>query len=210
MVLDIIRDKTAAYDRGGDDRFQLISAFHKSVRNSDVDAALYYLYRMMEGGEDPLYILRRMIRITAEDIGLSDPDALKICLRAKDSFEYLGSPEGDIFLAYAAVYLASAPKSNALYLTEKKMKKVVGTYKNVGIPLHIINPSNFIAAGKGAGKGYVYAHEVDEKTSTMDTMPEEIKESDFYIPNELGFEKKIKERIGYWKKLKESLKKKRR
>ncbi|MCK5055035.1 MAG: replication-associated recombination protein A [Candidatus Aminicenantes bacterium] len=210
MVLEIIRNKVAAYDRGGDERYQLISAFHKSVRNSDVDAALYYLYRMMEGGEDPLYILRRMIRITVEDIGFSDPGALKICLQAKEAYEYLGSPEGDLFLAYVAVYLTSAPKSNSLYLTEKKMKKVVETYKNAAIPIHIINPSNFIAAQKGAGKEYFYAHDFDEKTTIMETMPEEIKERDFYIPKELGFEKKIKERIDYWKKLKEKLKKNRK
>lgn len=207
MVLDIIQNKAGAYDRSGDDRFQLISAFHKSVRNSDVDAALYWLYRMLEGGEDPLYILRRMIRITVEDIGFSDPEALPVCLYAKDAYEYLGSPEGDLFLTQAAIYLASAPKSNSLYLTEKKMKKLVEKYKSLAVPLHIINPANFIAAGKGAGKEYLYAHDFKEKTTTMETIPAEIEEKDFYIPNELGFEKKIKERIIYWKKLKESLKK---
>jgi len=208
MVLDIIQNKVGAYDRSGDDRYQLISAFHKSVRNSDMDASLYWLYRMLEGGEDPLYILRRMIRMTVEDIGLSDPEALKICLHAKDAYEYLGSPEGDLFLAYAAVYLASAPKSNALYQTEKKMKKLVETYKNLPVPLHIVNPSNFIAAQKGAGKDYHYAHEFKEKTTIMETIPEAVKERDFYIPNELGFEKKIRERMDYWRKLKESLRKK--
>ena len=202
VVSDVIQNKIGAYDRTGDDRYQLISAFHKSVRNSDVDASLFWLYRMMDGGEDPLFILRRMIRICVEDIGLADPEALKICLNAKEAFEYLGPPEGNLFLTQAAVYLAAAPKSNSLYITEKKMKEIVEKYGNANIPSHIINPSNFIAAQRGAGKGYLYAHDFEEKTTTMKTMPEEVKEEGFYQPNEMGFEKKIKARISYWEKLK--------
>jgi putative ATPase len=202
VVWDIIQKRIAAYDRTGDDRYQLISAFHKAVRNSDVDASLFWLYRMMEGGEDPLFILRRMIRITVEDIGLADPQALQICLNAKDAFEYLGPPEGNLFLAEAAVYLASAPKSNSLYVTEKKMKEIVEKYRHVGVPLHIINPSNFIAARKGAGKQYMYAHDFKEKTTAMKTLPEEVEEKDFYRPNELGYEKKIKARMSFWQRLK--------
>jgi putative ATPase len=208
MVMDVIQKKVAAYDRTGDERYELISAFHKSVRNSEVDASLFWLYRMMEGGEDPLYILRRMIRICVEDIGLADPQALQICLNAKDDFEYLGPPEGNLFLTQAAIYLAAAPKSNSIYLTENKMKKVVEKYGNVKVPLHIINPSNFIAAQKGAGKKYEYAHDYKEKTTPMKTLPDEVKEKDFYQPNELGFEKKIKDRINYWQKIKEKFLKK--
>ena len=208
MVMDVIQKKVAAYDRTGDERYELISAFHKSVRNSEVDASLFWLYRMMEGGEDPLYILRRMIRICVEDIGLADPQALQICLDAKDAFEYLGPPEGNLFLTQAAIYLAAAPKSNSIYLTENKMKKVVEKYGNVKVPLHIINPSNFIAAQKGAGKKYEYAHDYKEKTTPMKTLPDEVKEKDFYQPNELGFEKKIKDRINYWQKIKEKFLKK--
>lgn len=208
MVMDVIQKKVAAYDRTGDERYELISAFHKSVRNSDVDASLFWLYRMMEGGEDPLYILRRMIRICVEDIGLADPQALQICLNAKDAFEYLGSPEGNLFLTQAAIYLAAAPKSNSIYLTENKMKKIVEKYGNVKVPLHIVNPSNFIAAQKGAGKKYEYAHDYKEKTTSMKTIPDEVKEKDFYQPNELGFEKKIKDRINYWQKIKEKFLKK--
>ena len=208
MVMDVIQKKVAAYDRTGDERYELISAFHKSVRNSEVDASLFWLYRMMEGGEDPLYILRRMIRICVEDIGLADPQALQICLNAKDAFEYLGPPEGNLFLTQAAIYLAAAPKSNSIYLTEKKMKKIVEKYGNVRVPLHIINPSNFIAAQKGAGKKYEYAHDYKEKTTPMKTIPDEVKEKDFYQPNELGFEKKIKDRINYWQKIKEKFFKK--
>lgn len=207
-VAEVIQNKIGSYDRTGDDRYQLISAFHKSVRNSDMDATLFWLYRMLEGGEDPLFILRRMIRITVEDIGLADPEAMQIVLNAKQSFEALGQPEGDLFLTMSAVYLAAAPKSNSLYKLEKKMKKVVEKYKHVGIPLHIINPSNTIAAQKGAGKGYVYAHDFPEKTTAMPTLPEGVKESNFYQPNIMGFEKKIKERIDYWLKLKAELNKK--
>jgi putative ATPase len=207
-VLDIIQNKVAGYDRTGDDRYQYISALHKSVRNSDVDASLFWLYRMLEGGEDPLYILRRMVRMAVEDIGLADPDALRVCLGAKQAYEFLGSPEGDLFLTEAAVYLALAPKSNALYLAAGRMKKIAEKYKMLPVPLQIVNPDNFIAAGKGAGRDYVYAHDLPEKTSLLRTMPEGVKEKDFYEPGTLGFEKSIRERMAYWQKIKEELKKK--
>lgn len=205
MVLAVIQNKIGAYDRTGDDRYQLISAFHKAIRNSDVDAALFWLYRMMEGGEDPLFILRRMIRVCVEDIGFADPEALQLCLNAKQAFEFLGQPEGDLFLTEVAIYLASAPKSNSLYVLEKKMKQITEKYKQASIPWHIINPSDFLAARKGAGKGYVYAHDFPEKTTIMKTIPDEVEEKDFYEPNQLGFEKKIKERIDYWQQLKAKL-----
>ena len=152
-ILDVIQNKVAGYDRTGDDRYQYISALHKSVRNSDVDAALFWLYRMLQGGEDPLYILRRLVRMAVEDIGLADPDALRVCLDAKEAYEFLGSPEGDLFLGEAAVYLALAPKSNALYVADGKLKKIAEKYKMLPVPLQIVNPDNFIAAGKGAGEG---------------------------------------------------------
>lgn len=202
LVLDIIQNKVAAYDRTGDDRYQYISALHKSVRNSDVDAALFWLYRMLEQGEDPLYILRRLLRITVEDIGLADPDALRICLNAKQAYEFLGSPEGDLFLTEAVVYLAAAPKSNSLYLTDGKMKQIAEKYKMLPVPLQIVNPDNFIAAGKGAGKDYVYAHDLPEKTSLLETLPDGLKERGLFEPNDMGFEKNIKQRLAYWKKVK--------
>ena len=155
-----------------------------------------------------MFIIRRMIRISVEDIGFADPEALTVCLQTKEAYDFLGSPEGDLFLAQATVYLASAPKSNSLYLMEAKIKKIVDEYRNKGIPLHIINPSNRFAAKKGAGKGYLYAHDFKEKTTTMETLPADIREKDFFNPNEMGFEKKIKERILYWKNLKKKLKKK--
>lgn len=208
FIKDIIQNKIYAYDRTGDDRYQLISAFHKSVRNSDIDSTLFWLYKMLEGGEDPLFIIRRMIRISVEDIGFADPEALRLCLNTKDAYEYLGSPEGELFLSQAAIYLASAPKSNSLYITEKRMKKIIDKYRNVSVPIHIINPSNFIASKKGAGKNYLYAHNFKEKTTVMKTLPNEVKGRDFFIPNEMGFEKKIKKRINYWKKIKSILEKK--
>jgi len=207
VISELVVKRVSAYDRSGDERYSLISAFHKAIRNSDIDSSLFWLYRMVEGGEDPLFILRRMIRICAEDIGFADPEALSIVLRAKDAYTFLGSPEGDIFLEMSAVYLASAPKSNSLYKSEKKMKRIVEKYRDVNVPMHIINPSNFLNAKKGARKEYVYAHDTREKTTIMNTMPEEVSEKDFFIPNTMGFEKKILERIEYWKKIKEKLKK---
>jgi len=207
LIEDVAQKKISSYDRTGDDRYALISALHKSVRNSDVDASLFWLHKMMEGGEDPLFIIRRMIRISVEDIGFADPEALALCMNIKDAYEYLGSPEGDLFLTQGIIYLASAPKSNSLYLTEKKMKEIVEKYGNAKIPIHIINPSNFLNRRKGAGKYYVYAHDNTEKTTVMNTMPEGVKECGFYEPNILGFEKKIKERMEYWRKKKEEMKK---
>ncbi|MBN2345690.1 MAG: replication-associated recombination protein A, partial [Candidatus Aminicenantes bacterium] len=206
-VLDVIQNRIAGYDRTGDDRYQFISALHKSVRNSDVDASLFWLYRMLEGGEDPLYILRRMVRMAVEDVGLADPDALRLCLDAKAAYEFLGSPEGDMVLAEAAVYLALAPKSNALYVADGRMKQIAEKYRMLPVPLAIVNPDNFIAAGKGAGKGYIYAHDLPEKTSLLRTLPEAVREKDFFVPGSMGFEKSIRERMEYWKKIKDELKK---
>lgn len=207
-VLDIIQNKVAGYDRTGDDRYQYISALHKSVRNSDVDASLFWLYRMLQGGEDPLYVLRRLVRMAVEDIGLADPDALRVCLNAKQAYEFLGSPEGDLFLAEAAVYLALAPKSNALYEADGRMKKLAEKYRMLPVPLAIVNPDNFIAAGKGAGREYVYAHDLPEKTSLLQTMPDGVREKDFFQPGSMGFEKHIRERMAYWQKIKDEMKKK--
>jgi putative ATPase len=210
FVRDIIQKKVGSYDRQGDDRYQLISALHKSIRNSDCDAALFWLHRMLEGGEDPLYIIRRMIRIAVEDIGFSDPDALKLCLQVKEAYEFLGSPEGDLFLTQAAIYLAAAPKSNSLYKTEAVMKKIVDQNKDLPVPLHLINPADFISARKGAGKGYLYAHDFDEKTTGMSTLPDGLEGGDFFVPQDIGHEKKIKERLLFWKKIKTSQKSKKK
>jgi len=209
QLAEIVLVRSLGYDRTGDDRYQFISAFHKSVRNSDLDAALFWLHRMVLGGEDPLYLLRRMVRIAAEDVGLADPQALAVCLRAKEAFEFLGPPEGEIFLTMATVYLATAPKSNALYMADKRLAGAVPKFLSVPVPLHLINPDNFISAGKGAGKEYRYAHDFPEKTTTMETLPAAVTERDFYRPSGIGFEKKIAERIGYWERLKAEIRQRR-
>jgi len=205
LVKDIAQKKIGSYDRTGDDRYAYISALHKAVRNSDLDASLFWLYKMMEGGEDPLFIIRRMIRIAVEDVGFADPEALPLCLNVKTAYEVLGSPEGDLFLTQGVVYLAAAPKSNSLYKTEKRMKKIIGKYGDVSVPMHIINPANFLSRRKGAGKGYTYAHDHPKKTTSMNTMPEGVEESGFFEPNTMGFEKKIRDRIRYWKKVKDEI-----
>jgi len=204
-VLEILQKKMTGYDRSGDDRYQLISALHKSIRNSDVDGSLYWLYRMLHGGEDPLYILRRLVRVAVEDVGLADPEALRICLEAKEAFEFLGSPEGDLFLAEAVVYLAAAPKSNTLYETDARMKRIVARHDREPVPLQIVNPDHFLAAAKGAGKEYQYAHDFPEKTTIMETLPPGVSDRDFYIPNELGFEKEMRKRLEYWAKRKQEI-----
>jgi len=204
-MASLLQKSLRGFDRAGDDRYQLISAFHKSVRNSDVDASLYWLHRMLKGGEDPLFILRRMLRITAEDIGLADPQALRICLDARAAFDAIGPPEGEIFLTMVTVYLASAPKSNALYKTEQHMQKVLERHPNEPVPLHLINPSHFLAARKGAGKDYQYAHDFAARTTDMETMPAKIKSGDFFLPGEMGFEKTIGERIRFWRRQKRTM-----
>ena len=206
LVQDIVQKKIGSYDRTGDDRYAYISALHKAVRNSDTDASLFWLYKMMESGEDPLFIIRRMIRISVEDIGFADPEALPLCLNIKEAYESLGSPEGDLFLAQGIIYLSAAPKSNSIYKAEKKMKKIIEKYGDAKVPFHIINPSNFLNKRKGAGKGYEYAHDHPKKTTAMSTMPEGVDASGFFEPNMMGFEKKIRERIEYWKKTKKELK----
>jgi len=207
-VREIIQKNIGAYDRSGQDRYHLISAFHKSVRNSDTDAALFWLYRMLEGGEDPLFILRRMIRIASEDVGFADPQALTVTLQAREAFDFLGLPEGSIFLAQAAIYLACAPKSNSLYRTEKRMEQLAKKYRHLPVPAHLLNPSNFVDRKKGAGKGYRYAHDYPQKTTAMQTLPEGVSEKGFFEPNAMGFEKKIRERLEFWEKVKRQFSKK--
>ncbi len=205
---ELLQGRMAGYDRRGDDRYQLISALHKSIRNSDLDAALFWLTRMLDGGEDPLYILRRLVRICVEDIGLADPQALQVTLNAKQGFEFLGSPEGDLFLCEAVVYLASAPKSNALYRSDAKLRELVDAHRDAPVPPQILNPDNFLSARQGAGKGYAYAHDFPERTTLLQTMPEGVRAENLFVAGEIGFEKEIKRRIDYWRKVKEELRKK--
>jgi putative ATPase len=175
---------------------------HKSLRNSDVDASLYWLARMLAAGEDPLYIVRRLVRFASEDIGLADPQALSIALNAKEAYDFIGSPEGDLALAEAAIYLASAPKSNRAYTAFGKAKKDVESSPFEPVPLHLRNPVTSLMKEVGYGKEYKYAHDYDYSTTDMETFPKRLKGRKYYEPGNLGLEKEIKKRIDWWDQLK--------
>jgi len=208
-VKDFLTETKAFYDKDGEYHYNIISAYHKSVRNSDLDSSLYWLSRMLIAGEDRKYILRRIIRITAEDIGLADPTALTIALNSFKAFEIIGEPEGDIFLFYATVYIALAPKSNSLYTAEKKGKKIAKETSSLQPPLQIRNPVTELMREEGYGSGYLYAHDFKEKTTIMKTLPEEIEHIRIFFPKNISFEKEIVKRYEYWKKLKEKIRKSR-
>ena len=202
LTLDIISEaaqkKSLRYDKAGDEHFNLISALHKSLRASDADAALYWLYRMLEAGEDPLYIARRMVRFAVEDIGLADPRATTIALAAKDIYHFLGSPEGELALAQAAVYMALAPKSNAIYMAEKVAKKAIEEKPAAEVPLVIRNAPTSLMKELGYGSGYKYAHEFEDAFAYMECLPEELLGSRFYFPTDRGLEAKLKEKLDWW------------
>ncbi len=204
-IKDYLTESKAFYDKDGEYHYNIISAFHKSVRNSDIDSSLYWLARMLIAGEDRKYILRRIIRITAEDIGLADPAALSIAINSFKAFEIIGEPEGDIFLFYATVYITLAPKSNSLYTAEKKAKKFAKETSSLQPPLQIRNPVTKLMREEEYGNGYLYAHDFKEKTTIMKTLPEEIENIRIFFPENIGFEKEIIKRYEYWKKLKEKL-----
>jgi putative ATPase len=186
------------YDKDGEEHYNLISALHKSLRNSDIDAALYWLARMLYAGEDPLYIARRMVRFASEDIGLADPQALGVTLQAKEAYEFLGSPEGDLALAEAAVYLAAAPKSNRVYDALTKVQKDIEERPHEPVPLNIRNAVTKLMKEVGYGKGYAYAHDRAEGTTDMETMPERLAGRVYYEPGAFGFEKEIRKRMDWW------------
>ena len=193
------------YDKRGDQHFNLISALHKSLRNSDHQASLYWLARMLTAGEDPLYIARRMVRFASEDVGLADPQALQVAMAAKDSVHFLGMPEGNLALAQAAVYLATAPKSNALYFAYKKIEKDLKKGKAFPPPLHICNAPTSLMKKEGYGKGYQYAHNLKEKVANMECLPSQLSGTVYYQPGPMGFEKSIAARIDYWQRMKDGL-----
>jgi len=191
------------YDKAGEEHYNLISAFHKSMRGSDPDATIYWMVRMLEAGEDPLYIARRIITCAAEDVGLADPMALVIAVSAERAYETLGSPEGEIALAEAALYVACAPKSNSAYSALKKAREVVKKFKSLKVPLHLRNPVTKLMENLGYGKDYKYAHDYEKGFVAQDFLPEEIKKVKLYKPTERGIEKKIKERLKtLWKGIK--------
>jgi putative ATPase len=191
--LKLLLDRPIYHDKTGESHYDLISAFHKSVRAGDIDASVYWLGRMLEAGEDRLFILRRMIRIASEDVGLAEPNALRMVVSAKEAFTTLGSPEGELALYQAAVYLACAPKSNALYLAEQKTRRLIKNTGTPGVPLFLRNAPTKLMRELGYGKGYIYAHDDPQGALLMNYFPDGIDEVKLYVPRDTGFEKRIKE-----------------
>ncbi len=204
-VEEALQKRVLLYDKSGEEHFNLISALHKSLRNSDVDASLYWLARMLYAGEDPLYIARRLVRFASEDIGLADPQALAIALQAKEAYDFLGSPEGELALAEAVVYLASAPKSNRIYVAFNQAMKDVEESPHEPVPLHIRNPVTPLMRELGYGQDYQYAHDHPMSTTDMETFPERLRGRRYYHPGNLGLEKEIKKRMDWWEALKEKI-----
>jgi len=190
--------RATKYDKSGEEHYNLISALHKSVRGSDPDAALYWLARMLSGGEDPRYLARRITRMAVEDIGLSDPDAQAVCLRAWETYERLGSPEGELALAQAVIYLALAPKSNAAYMAFSAAKEAARKWGSEPPPRHIMNAPTRLMKEQGFGQGYAYDHDHEDGFSGQDYFPEAIKRPVFYVPVDRGFERDLKKRVEYF------------
>jgi putative ATPase len=203
---EVLQRKTFLYDKSGEEHYNLISALHKSLRGSDPDAALYWLGRMLEGGEDPLYIARRMIRFASEDVGMADPQALQVAVSAMEAFHFIGLPEGNLALAEAAVYLATAPKSNALYTAFQRVQKDVRELENLPVPLHIRNAPTSLMEGLGYGKGYKYPHDHPGHYVEEEYLPENLKGRIYYRPSDQGLETEIKKRLEYWRKRREGKK----
>ncbi|MBX3520661.1 MAG: replication-associated recombination protein A [Xanthobacteraceae bacterium] len=198
---EIVQRRAPIYDKSQDGHYNLISALHKSVRGSDADAALYYLARMMDAGENPLYIARRVVRMAVEDIGLADPQALVIANAAKDAYDFLGSPEGELAIAQAVIYLATAPKSNAGYVAYKGAVRTAKEAGSLVPPKHILNAPTKLMKEEGYSSGYEYDHDAEEAFSGQDYFPEKLGRQEFYHPVERGFEREIKKRMEYWAKL---------
>ncbi|HEV2396883.1 MAG TPA: replication-associated recombination protein A [Candidatus Sulfotelmatobacter sp.] len=200
IVHDALQKRILLYDKTGEEHYNLISALHKSVRNSDPDAALYWLGRMLEAGEDPLYIARRVVRMAVEDIGLADPNALSLCMAARDAVDFIGMPEGNLALAQAVVYLSVAPKSNALYTAYGSVQADVERTAAESVPLHLRNAPTKLMKGLGYGQGYQYAHDLESKVADMECLPENLRGRVYYRPTSEGIEKRIRERLEEIKK----------
>jgi putative ATPase len=200
-LTEIVQRRAPIYDKKQDGHYNLISALHKSVRGSDPDAALYYLARMLDAGEDPLYLARRIVRMAVEDIGLADPQALVIANAAKEAYDFLGSPEGELAIAEAVIYVATAPKSNATYTAFGAAKRVAKEAGSLLPPKHVLNAPTTLMKTEGYGSGYEYDHDSDEAFSGQDYFPEQLGRQKFYDPPERGFEREIRKRLDYWAKL---------
>jgi len=207
LTVDVLRDalqrRVARYDKSGEEHYNLISAYHKALRGSDPQGALYWLARMIDGGEDPMYIARRTIRFASEDVGLADPQALRVALAARDAFHTLGSPEGELALAEAAVYLATAPKSNRVYMAWGAALDAAREYPAELVPLHIRNAPTSLMKELGYGKGYQYAHDVPDAYLPQRYLPDALEGTTFYEPGTFGFERDIAKRMAWWKDLRE-------
>jgi putative ATPase len=195
IVRDALQKRILLYDKTGEEHYNLISALHKSVRNSDPDAALYWLGRMLEAGEDPLYVARRVVRMAVEDIGLADPNALSLCMAARDAVDFIGMPEGNLALAQAVVYLSVAPKSNALYTAYGEVQQDVEQTAADSVPLHLRNAPTRLMKGLGYGHGYQYAHDLESKVADMQCLPDNLSGRVYYRPTNEGIEKRIRDRM---------------
>lgn len=198
QLVALLHRRMPVYDKGGDGHYNLISALHKSLRGSDPQAALYWLARMLVAGEEPLYVLRRLVRFASEDVGLADPQALVQCLAAKDAYDFLGSPEGELAIVQACLYLATAPKSNAAYKAQKAAWKVARDTGSLIPPMNIVNAPTTLMKTLGYGKDYAYDHDADDGFSGANYWPETMTPATFYTPVDRGFEAKIAERIAFW------------
>lgn len=206
LLSDLLQRKFLLYDKSGEEHYNLISALHKSVRNSDADGALYWLVRMLESGEDPLYIARRLVRMASEDIGLAEPGALAVTIAAMQAADFVGPPEGNLALAQAAVYLSLAPKSNALYTGYSAVTQDLETTRTEPVPLHLRNAPTGLMKGIGYGKGYEYAHDLDNKVADMECLPESLSGRTYYRPTDQGFEARLRQRMEEIRRLKASKK----
>jgi len=202
---DLLHRRVPVYDKDREGHYNLISALHKTIRGSDPQAALYYLARMLVAGEEPLYVLRRLTRAAVEDIGMADPNALLQCLAAKEMYDFLGSPEGEIGIVQACLYLATAPKSNAAYTAQKKAWASAKETGSLMPPMHILNAPTKLMKNVGYGKGYAYDHDADEGFSGQDYWPEEMAPQAFYEPTDRGFEARVRERLEYWQQRRREL-----
>jgi putative ATPase len=202
LASETMQRRALVYDKDGEEHFNLMSALHKSMRNSDPDAAVYWLARMVEAGEDPLYIARRLVRFASEDVGIADPQALTMAVSAKEAVHFIGMPEGNTALAQATLYLASAPKSNAVYTAYSRA--ATDAHKNVAepVPLHLRNAPTRLMKQLDYGKGYRYAHDEPEAVAPMDCLPDSLQGRQYYVPTTRGFEKEIGRRLGAWRRVK--------
>ena len=207
QVKETMQHRTLFYDKTGEQHYNIISALHKSLRGSDPDASLYWLGRMLEAGEDPLYIARRLVRFATEDIGVADPQALIIAISAQQAVHFIGMPEGNLALAETVIYLATAPKSNSVYRAYSQVQQDVANTRGEPVPLHLRNPVTPLMKNMGYGKGYKYAHDYNNSYVKQQNLPDPIRDKKYYIPGDQGYEKEIRKRLNSWSDSKEQIKK---